>query len=243
LVQLESVDSTSTEAKKHLIKGETEGLIVFAKTQTSGRGRGGRSWLSPSGGLYFSIVLDPRLGDEKTPLMGLLCACAVRRALFSLGVDAKLKWPNDLLVGDKKISGILSEAVTIDNQTKGLVIGIGVNQNCPFSEMPPGLEWPTTSVIDEIGSETSTESLLCEIVNEIDALLKIVEVNSSYSAILEEWRKTSSTLGKSVRVHEEGTRTDGIALDIGEDGSLIVDTDGGIIQVLLGDVHYLRPGE
>jgi BirA family biotin operon repressor/biotin-[acetyl-CoA-carboxylase] ligase len=175
--------------------------------------------------------------------MGFLCACAVRRALFSLGVDAQLKWPNDILVGDKKISGTLPEAVTVDNQTIGLVIGIGVNQNCPVSEMPPGLEWPTTSIIDEIGSETSTEALLCDIVNEIDALLGIVEVNSSYSAILEEWRKTSSTLGKSVRVHEDGTYTDGVALDIGEDGSLIVETENGIVKVLIGDVHHLRLGE
>jgi BirA family biotin operon repressor/biotin-[acetyl-CoA-carboxylase] ligase len=111
-------------------------------------------------------------------------------------VNVEVKWPNDLLVGDKKIAGILSEAVTIDNETTGLVIGIGVNQNCPVSDMPPGLEWPTTSVIDEIGSETSIESLLCDIVNEIDSLLKIVETNSSYSAVIEEWRKTSTTLGK-----------------------------------------------
>ena len=242
VVLLESVSSTSDEVKNLLTKGETEGLIVFAGSQTSGRGRRGRSWLSPVGGLYFSILLSPRLGNDKAPLMGLLCACAVRRALFSLGVDVQLKWPNDVLVGDKKISGILSEAVTINNQTLGLVIGIGVNQNCPVSEMPAGLEWPTTSVIDEIGSETSTETLLCFIVNEIDALLKIVEVNSSYSAVLEEWRKTSSTLGQAVRIHEDGKHTDGIALDVGEDGSLIVETESGIAHVLLGDVHHLRSG-
>jgi BirA family biotin operon repressor/biotin-[acetyl-CoA-carboxylase] ligase len=243
VVLRETVGSTSTEAKVLLSEGENEGLIVFAKTQTAGRGRRGRSWLSPVGGLYFSILLDPRLGDDKTPLMGLLCACAVRRALFSLGVNVEVKWPNDLLVGDKKIAGILSEAVTIENETTGLVIGIGVNQNCPVSEMPPGLEWPTTSVIDEIGSETSTELLLCDIVNEIDSLLRIVETNSSYSAVVEEWRKTSSTLGKSVRVHEDGKYTDGVARDIQEDGSLLVETENGLVRVLLGDVHHLRPGE
>jgi BirA family biotin operon repressor/biotin-[acetyl-CoA-carboxylase] ligase len=243
VVLRESVGSTSTEAKVMLSEGANEGLIVFAITQTAGRGRRGRSWLSPVGGLYFSILLNARLGDDKTPLMGLLCACAVRRALFSLGVNVEVKWPNDLLVGDKKIAGILSEAVTIDNETTGLVIGIGVNQNCPVSDMPPGLEWPTTSVIDEIGSETSIESLLCDIVNEIDSLLKIVETNSSYSAVIEEWRKTSTTLGKPVRVHEDGQITDGIALDIQEDGALLVKTENGIVSVLLGDVHHLRPGE
>lgn len=243
MIILESVGSTNTETKVLLAEGETEGLIVVAHTQTSGRGRRGRPWLSPLGGLYFSIILSPRLGDEKTPLMGLLCACAVRRALFALGIDAQVKWPNDILVGDKKIAGILSEAVTIASETAGLVIGIGVNQNCPVSDMPSGLEWPTTSIVDEIGKETSTESLLCEIVNEIDSLIKIVETNSSFSAVIDEWRKTSCTLGKSVRIHEDGKFTDGIARDIQEDGALLVETETGFVSVLLGDVHHLRPGE
>ncbi|MHA1949809.1 MAG: biotin--[acetyl-CoA-carboxylase] ligase [Candidatus Thorarchaeota archaeon] len=243
VISLASVGSTSTEAKALLTDGETEGLVVVAQTQTSGRGRKGRPWLSPAGGLYFSIILNPRHGDEKTPLMGLLCACAVRRALFTLGVNAQLKWPNDLLVDDKKIAGILSEAVTIESKTIGLVIGIGVNQNCPISDMPHGLQWPTTSVIDEVESETSTESLLCEIINEIDKLLKIVEINSSFSAILEEWRKTNSTLGTPVRIHEDGSFTDGIARDINEDGSLLVETDTGFQSVLMGDVQHLRSGE
>ncbi|MFW9770364.1 MAG: biotin--[acetyl-CoA-carboxylase] ligase [Candidatus Thorarchaeota archaeon] len=243
VIQFDSVESTSDEAKVLLSRGETEGLIVFAITQTSGRGRRDRSWLSPIGGLYFSIILNPRLGYDTIPLMGLLCACAVRRALFSLGLNVQLKWPNDILVDDKKIAGILSEAVTVENDVIGVVIGIGVNQNCPVSEMPSSLQWPTTSIIDEIGSETSNESLLCDIVNEIDSLLRIVEVNSSYSAILEEWRKTSSTLGKSVRVHEDNKLIDGIARDLGEDGSLLVETENGVVHVLLGDVHHLRSGE
>ncbi len=240
---LDSVDSTNTVAKKLFSQNEPEGLIVAARSQTAGRGRKDRTWLSPMGGLYFSIVLKPRIGNEKTPLMGLLCACATRRALHAFGIDAKVKWPNDIVVEDKKIAGILSEAVSVDDELVGMVIGIGVNQNCPVSEMPSGLEWPPTSIIDEIGKETSIESLLCDIVNEIDSLLKIVETNSSFSAVLEEWRKTSSTLGMPVRVHEDGKFTDGVAIDIGEDGSLLVETHEGLVKVLLGDVHHLRPSE
>ena len=243
VVLLETVGSTSTEAKALLTQGETEGTIVIARTQTAGRGRKDRPWLSPVGGLYFSIILKPPLGDENTPLLGLLCACAVRRALHTLGVNVQVKWPNDILVEDRKIAGILSEAVSIDNETIGIVIGIGVNQNCPISEMPSGLQWPTASIIDELGKETSNESLLCDIVNEIDSLLMVVKINSSFSAIVEEWRKTSSTLGKPVRIREDGKITDGIARDIGEDGSLLVETDEGLVSVLLGDVHHLRSGE
>ncbi|MFW9797459.1 MAG: biotin--[acetyl-CoA-carboxylase] ligase [Candidatus Thorarchaeota archaeon] len=239
-----SVDSTNSVAKELLIQGETEGLIVSARTQTSGRGRRDRLWLSPDGGLYFSIILKPRFGLENVPLLGILGACAVARSLNALGVkNVRLKWPNDVLIGESKISGILSEAVSVQNETIGIVVGIGVNQNCPVSDMPSGLVWPTTSVIDELGKETSAESLLCSIVNEIDALLQILEEDASYTRILSEWRELSSTLGARVRIHEAEKNIDGVAIDINNDGSLIVKTDDGIVNVLLGDVSHLRTQE
>ena len=217
---------------------------MVAKSQTAGRGRKDRSWLSPDGGLYFSIILKPRLDTENAPLLGLLSACAVARSLTELGVEnVYLKWPNDVLIGESKIAGILSEAVFLDDETIGVIIGIGVNQNCPVSEMPQGLEWPTTSVIDELGKETSIESLLCSIVNEIDARLQTVERDSSFNTVLDEWREVSSTLGVRVRIHEEGKTTDGVAKDIGVDGSLMVETEDGLVNVLLGDVSHLRTTE
>jgi BirA family biotin operon repressor/biotin-[acetyl-CoA-carboxylase] ligase len=241
---LESVGSTNTETKNLFLQGETEGLIVVAKSQTAGRGRKDRSWLSPDGGLYFSIILKPRLGTENAPLLGLLSACAVARGITKLGVgNVRLKWPNDVLIGESKIAGILSEAISSDKETVGIVIGIGVNQNCPISEMPHGLEWPTTSVIDELGKETSNESLLCSIVNEIDVRLQTVERDSSFNTVLDEWREMSSTLGVRVRIHEEGKTTDGVAKDIGVDGSLIVETEEGLVNVLMGDVSHLRTKE
>jgi BirA family biotin operon repressor/biotin-[acetyl-CoA-carboxylase] ligase len=237
----DSVGSTNAEAKELFLQGETEGLIVAARTQTAGRGRKDRTWLSPKGGLYFSLVLKPRLGPENAPLLGLMSACAVARSLMGLGVgNVGLKWPNDVLIGQSKVAGILSEAVSNDNETMGIIIGIGVNQNCPVSDMPPGLEWPTTSVIDELGKETSIESLLCSIVNEIDALLQVVDSEFSFTKVLDEWRNASSTLGERVQIHEEGKTTIGVAKDIGEDGALIVATDDGLVKVLLGDVSHLR---
>jgi BirA family biotin operon repressor/biotin-[acetyl-CoA-carboxylase] ligase len=241
---LDSVGSTNVKAKDLFIKGETEGFIVAAKRQTAGRGRKDRTWLSPDGGLYFSIIINPRLGSENAPLLGLLSACAVARSLTELGVEnVGLKWPNDVLIGESKIAGILSEAIVLDGETTGIIIGIGVNQNCPVSDMPPGLEWPTTSVVEELGEETSNESLLCSIVNEIDARLQIVNRDSSFVAVLDEWREVSSTLGVKVRIHEEGKTTDGVAKDIGADGSLIVETEDGLVNVLLGDVSHLRTRE
>ncbi len=237
----DSVGSTNSEAKNFFIQGETEGLIVVAKKQTAGCGRKGRSWLSPVGGLYFSIILNPRLSTEAAPLLGLLSGCAVFQSLLSLGVkNVSLKWPNDVMVGEKKIAGILCEVVTMEDESTGIIVGIGVNQNCPIVRMPAGLQWPTTSVVDEIGKETSLESLLCSITNEIDRLLQTVEAKSSFAGVLNEWRKLSSTIGAWVRIHEEGKIIVGLAKDIDTDGALLVETDEGLRTVIEGDVSYLR---
>lgn len=241
---MDDVESTNIEAKELLMQGEKEGFIVVAKTQSSGHGRKNRRWLSPPGGLYFSIILKFPLKLENAPLLGLLGACAVARSLRLFGVkDVNLKWPNDVLVGTSKIAGILSESVTLGDTLSGIIMGIGVNQNCPVAEMPSGLQWPTTSIIDELGKETSTSTLLCTIVNEIDDLLQAVRNTSSFSTVLDEWRKASSTLGSRVRIYEEETFTDGLAIDVGSDGSLIVETQNGLENVLLGDVSHLRPEE
>lgn len=238
---MDCVDSTNIEAKKLLIQGEGEGVIVTAGRQTAGRGRKDRTWLSPVGGLYFSLILHPRLEVENAPLLGFLGACAVARGLRELGVeDVSLKWPNDVLVKQSKIAGILSETVFLGSDTLGTVVGIGVNQNCPVSKMPPGLQWPTTSVIDEIGKTTSIESLLCSIVNEIDELLQSVEERKSFSGVLDEWRGLSSTIGSKVRVHEDGRTIDGRAKNIDSNGALVVQTENGFVSVLQGDVSHLR---
>ena len=241
MIYLDSVDSTNTEAKKLLIQGEGEGIIVTAGCQTAGRGRKDRTWLSPAGGLYFSLILHPRLEAESVPLLGLLGACAVARSLSKLGVvDVSVKWPNDVLVKQRKIAGILCETVFLGSDSLGTVVGIGVNQNCPVSEMPNELQWPTTSIIDEIGKETSNESLLCSIVNRIDELLQSVEERTSFSSVLDEWRELSSTIGSKVRVHEDGKTIDGIAKNIDSNGALVVQTVDGYVRVLQGDVSHLR---
>jgi BirA family biotin operon repressor/biotin-[acetyl-CoA-carboxylase] ligase len=177
-------------------------------------------------------------------LLGLLGACAVARSLQDLGLKKVcLKWPNDVLIGNSKIAGILSEAVSVSDRTLGVVMGIGVNQNCPVADMPPGLRWPTTSIIDELRVKTSTQALLCSIVNQIDSLLLLVDDQNSFDVILDEWRKLSSTIGRRVRIHEGTETIDGTAKDIGSDGALIVEIDDGLKHVLIGDVSHLRDEE
>jgi BirA family biotin operon repressor/biotin-[acetyl-CoA-carboxylase] ligase len=242
IIRLQTTSSTNTRAKEMLGDGAPQGTIVLAETQQAGRGRGGRQWFSPLGGLYFSILLDPVLSSEKTPLLGILSACSVASSLRIAGVTkASVKWPNDILVEEAKISGILTESVSAEGEVLGVVVGIGVNVNVDSEFLTQKLEWPATSVLKEVGHPVSPDDLLCHIVNEIDRLLSLVEQSQSFEPILELWRSLTSTLGRRVRIHEEGSIIDGLAMDIGGDGALIVETESGVVQVTIGDVSHLGP--
>ncbi len=241
VVWVDEVDSTNRLARDLLEEGSPEGTIVIAGKQSAGRGRAGRKWLSPEGGLYFTVILNPRLSNEKTPLLGLLSACAVASGLRELGVSkAAVKWPNDVLVEGMKISGILSESVTIGVEALAVLVGIGVNQNLSGADLPTYLEWPVTSVFDQLGHETSLGELLCGIVNAIDRLLLQVESSSSFDVVLDEWRSLSCTLGERVRAEEGGEVFEGLATDLASDGALLVETSDGTRRVVAGDLAHLR---
>ncbi len=235
------IDSTNLEVKRRITKGMDQDLLIISSRQTTGRGRYNRTWFSPEGGLYFSLVLRPRLGPEFAPLSGLLCACAVAEGLQSLGIDnVVLKWPNDVLALEDKISGILNELVTITPVDNWVILGIGINQNISVSDFPEDISYNATSVKDILGKYTSPESLLCSVLNSIDRLLGVVESENSFSSVLKQWRIMSGTLGRKVRI-DDGTQTIvGIATELLEDGSLAVNTENGIVNVTIGDVTHLR---
>ena len=237
----ETLDSTNVEAKRQIVDGNKQDLLIVSSRQTAGRGRLTRTWFSPEGGLYFSIVLRPRLGPQFAPLASLLCGCAVAKGLQSLGIDrVNLKWPNDVLVMEDKISGILNELVSYDPVDSWMILGIGINQNIALDEFPEEIAGRSTSVQYLLGMKTSPEKLLCAVINEIDRLFGIVETEKSYSSILKLWRTMSGTLGRRVRV-DDGTQViTGFAEELLDDGSLVVVTDEGKMKVAMGDVTHLR---
>lgn len=238
---VDTLDSTNAEAKRQIAEGNTQDLLIISSQQTAGQGRLTRTWFSPKGGLYFSLVTSPRLGQQFAPLTSLLCGVAVANGLQSLGIDnVKLKWPNDVLVMEDKISGILNELVLIDSVESRMVLGIGINQNIHTSEFPEEIATRSISVLDILERVTSPESLLCSIINEIDRLLGIVETEKSYVSILTSWRVLSGTLGRRVRV-DDGTRVfSGYAESLLDDGSLVISTEVGREIVTMGDVTHLR---
>jgi BirA family biotin operon repressor/biotin-[acetyl-CoA-carboxylase] ligase len=241
VISLLEVDSTNDEAKRLIESGVREELLILAETQTHGRGRSDRTWVSPKGGLYLSLIIRPALSIESTPLLGFLCACAIAKALQGIGVDGVfVKWPNDVLIGRHKVAGVLNELVSLGLRDYMVILGIGINQNIKTSEFPEEFRYSVTSVIEHIGYTTSLEELLCEVLSSIDNFLQITRSTGSYEVILDEWRRISATLGARVRA-EDGSKTYiGIARELLPDGSLIISTDDGDAILRVGDVTHLR---
>ncbi|MHA2142289.1 MAG: biotin--[acetyl-CoA-carboxylase] ligase [Candidatus Thorarchaeota archaeon] len=241
LIVLDEVGSTNAVAKKHVLEGEGEGLVVVADNQTEGRGRHDRVWISPKGSLYLSIVLEPRVDDSLSPLLALLMGCASASAIMKLGViPVRLKWPNDILVGKKKIGGILSELVTDNEHVKGVIVGVGINQNVERKVFPEEIRNGMTTIYEEICSNTSREHLASRIVGEIDRRLITIQATQSFAPVLIEYKGLCDTLGKKVRVDQGTDIIEGKAVEIDENGSLIVMTDAGKEAVTLGDVVHLE---
>lgn len=217
---LSSVDSTNDEAKRRIKSGLSGELLIISEIQTHGRGRYNRTWSSPMGGLYFSLVIRPILKIESAPLHGFLCACAVVNALQKMGVDgARLKWPNDVLISQHKVAGILSELVSRSRDDYLVVLGIGINQNTDSSVLPEAIRHSATSVIDHLGIITSPEEMLCEVLTFIDHWIQITRSEESFDAVLAEWRRMSSTLGARVRIDNGVRMYVGTAKELLDDGS------------------------
>jgi BirA family biotin operon repressor/biotin-[acetyl-CoA-carboxylase] ligase len=241
VVCLPTVDSTSDEAKRRIASGQHDELLILADTQTHGRGRHNRTWYSPAGGLYLSLTLRPIFDSDSIPLHNFLCACAVAKALQNMGIErVGLKWPNDVLIAEHKVAGILSELISLGPDEFLIVLGIGINQNTPLNLLPEDIRYSTTSVLEHLGRVTSLEELLCDVLTSIDFWLQTARSSGSFDLVLDEWRQKSATLGSRVRV-DDGSRTYiGVAKEILSDGSLLVQTEDGDITFCIGDLTHLR---
>ncbi len=241
ILRFDSLPSTNLEAARRAIDGAAEGLCVIASEQTAGRGRLQRQWISPKGsGLYFSIVLRPRVHQSSWPLITLAAALAVHDALletYSLKTD--IKWPNDILSNNRKLCGILAETVDT-TQGRALVLGIGINLTS--SAFPPEVHEIATSVQLETGKVPNLEIILR---NVMIALLRRYEMLQSVSGgeeILREWSVRSSyASGKRIRVANGQEVLEGTTRGLEIDGALRVETDEGEIRIVrAGDVTELR---
>jgi BirA family biotin operon repressor/biotin-[acetyl-CoA-carboxylase] ligase len=234
-------DSTNVQAARLTAEGAPHGTVVTALTQTGGKGRRGRVWFSPRQGLWFSVVLRLPIPVRKASDLTLLTSVAVRRAIVRLtGLPVAIKWPNDLLLGQKKVCGILAEIRAEGEMLQHAVLGIGINTNIPRADFPAELAPYATSLLAESGQNVSNVDLALAIFSEMESLFnRLADDGVGFEAVVDEWRSASATLGQRVRIQVPQGTISGIAKDVDASGVLYVQTDNGAtIPVQSGEVLF-----
>lgn len=236
LILLAEVPSTNTLAMERAAKGAREGTAVIAETQTGGRGRLGRTWISPKGNLYLSVILRPAIPLHKAPLVTLMGAVAVAFAIRqACALESGIKWPNDILLNGKKASGLLTEMSAEQDRIRHIVLGIGVNVNMDPSVLPPDVRGRTTSLSAETGNRVNRTALLQELLRGLERWYDAFLADSS--SVLRAWEGLSVTTGKRVVLSGAGPVLEGTAQGIDEEGRLIiVQDDGSTRTAAAGDV-------
>lgn len=234
LVIHSEVESTQDLAKAMAFSGEPEGTAVMALSQTRGRGRVGRSWITPIGkNIALSLILRPHLSPRDTVLLGFLASIAVAETLEERGVpEARLRWPNDVVVWDRKVAGILSEAVVSGGHIDFLIMGFGLNVNSRESDFPPDLRTPATSMLTCTGKEWDLTDVAQGILENFAVHYDRVK-SEGCEFVPGLWERRWNDRGRKL-VHEGVV---GVGKGLDSDGSLILERDDGrIVRIICGDV-------
>lgn len=232
----EKISSTNYFAKQLANKGAQEGTIVVADVQTKGRGRKGRTWSSPSGGLWFSVILYPHIPPERGMLVTMTASVAVAQAIEQI-TDLKpvIKWPNDLLINGKKVCGILTELDAELDRINYTVIGIGINVN---NEIDEELRDIAISLKQAAGHEILRVKLLQSIIKYLDE--NYCKLSSGdFDLIKNLWLLRANIIDKKIQVQNEETLITGVVSDVDESGCLILDSDKGRVRIVTGEIKYL----
>lgn len=231
-----SVGSTNEMVRQLAEAGWPHGGMFVAEQQETGKGRLGRQWVSPKGGIWFSVILRPDLPPSEAPVLTLAGGVAVAEALAVHGFDARLKWPNDILIGEKKVCGILTEMSGEMERIGYIVMGVGLNANFKVDELPKDVRGKATSLLDEKGSPVDRKVLITDILKLLEGL-----VNKGPKEILTRWKARSATIGKRVRIQTQKGAIEGMAKDLDKSGALVLKLDSGEEQTIYsGDCEHLR---
>src|SRR5450631_3976192 len=222
----EQTTSTNDVMEKLARDGVKEGVVVFAESQTRGRGRLGRKWISPARkGLWFSVLLRPDLRPQEATQMTVASATALRRAIAAeTGLKPEIKWPNDILTGGKKVAGILTEMSAELDRVRHIILGIGVDVNLDAGELPAELRNTATSLKIETGEMISRADLAVAILRELDFDYARIG-GGKFSAIADEWESHCATIGKNVTVLIGDRKIRGRAESLDDDGALLIRTE------------------
>jgi BirA family biotin operon repressor/biotin-[acetyl-CoA-carboxylase] ligase len=232
------IDSTNSHAQRLAAEGADEGAVIIAEAQTHGRGRLGRSWISPPFvNLYFSVILRPRLPPVDAPQLTLMAAVALTDTLAQfLQIPPIIKWPNDILVGGKKLAGVLTESSCDSKRIEFVILGIGVNLNYPVASMPELIRQRATSIVSVTEKSVSRELFLRRLIQDLDRCYGELE-DAGFHSIATRWEALFGLRGKKVRVEMGDQVVTGTARGIDRDGALLLESEGGApLRIVAGDV-------
>ena len=227
--------STNDVIEKLARDGVKEGVVVFAESQTKGRGRLGRRWLSPAKrGLWFSVLLRPDLRPQEVTRLTVASATALRRAIeLQTGLKPEIKWPNDILISGSKVAGILTELSAELDRIKYLILGIGVNVNLNPGDFPAELRRLATSLKAELGQPVSRPELAVAILRELDHDYARIDPGQ-FAALADEWEEHGATIGREVVIRTGDRQIRGRAESLGDDGELLLRTIHGHLERITG---------
>ena len=234
--------STNDEAHRIAEEGALHGEVVIAETQTEGRGRRGRVWVAPPGkSLTFSVVLRPPLPPARAPELTLVAAVAIAEASRELGAAAaRIKWPNDVECRGRKLAGLLTELRAEPDRIRHAVLGVGFNVSLELHDFPEELRATATSLLVETGEKIARPIVCARLLEHLEEWLSLHETEG-FAPVRDRWCELSSTLGHKVRISGEGEPIEGDAVDLAEDGALLVRSAGGpVVRVVAGDVEHCR---
>lgn len=237
---LPEVASTNTLAMELAARGAPEGTVVLAEAQTAGKGRLGRKWISPRGNIYVSAVLRPPVPAYKAPLLTLMAAVATAAAIRGAGgAPALIKWPNDILVAGRKVSGLLTEMSAEADRIRHIVLGIGIDVNMDPDLLPDEIRAITTTLAGETGQAIDRTELLRQLLRSLEHWYRVFLDDER--RVLKEWESFNCTLGKRVAVSGQRELLEGLAEGIDREGRLVIRLDNGEARTLAaGDVTILK---
>jgi len=235
--ELKSTNIIAKEKASHKAEGINEGALIIAERQSAGKGRLGREWFSPTGGIWLSIILYPQLSPSYISRITLMAAVAVVKAIkICTQIESQIKWPNDILINEKKVCGILTEMSAEPDIINWVVVGIGININIEHQEFPEDIQENAISLKEVFGKEISRVKMVQIFLQEFEKYYENLN-RRKFSSILKEWKLYSHTLRRKIKVDMGERIITGEAVEINEEGALILKKeDGKLVKIISGTI-------
>lgn len=239
----DSVDSTQNQAMKIATEQASHGTLIVAEKQTSGKGRLGRKWVSPKGGIWLSIILHPKFDISVITLFPIASALALSNAIEkTMNIKSELKWPNDITINGKKVSGMLVDASIESNKIENMILGVGINYNVEVKQIEKILKTTPNfygvASLSEHSKITKPVLLVQSFLFELEEIYNLLN-NGDTKKIIKDWTKKSSTIGQDIEVDTENGKIKGKALKIDDDGALVISTNKKNKRITSGDVVHI----